>query len=102
VSEDVPVKRTITGSAAARSMTLGELRQFVTSLEGLPDDALVKSRATWRRHLRALTVEEEDVGFSSYVLAVADPDAEAADAPDRGRASDRATKTKVSERSSAS
>lgn len=85
------MKRTITGSAAARSMTLGELRQFVTSLEGLPDDAFVKSRATWRRHLRSLTVEEEDVGFSSYVLAVADPDADASTSPDRSgdRARDR-------------
>lgn len=97
------MKRTITGSAAARSMTLGELRQFVTSLEGLPDDALVKSRATWRRHLRSLTVEEEDVGFSSYVLAVADPDTDP-DPSTAERSSKRArtAKDEVSERSTVS
>lgn len=98
------MKRTITGSAAARSMTLGELRQFVTSLEGLPDDALVKSRATWRRHLRSLTVEEEDVGFSSYVLAVADPDADpdASTGPERSSTRTRTSKDEVNERSSVS
>jgi hypothetical protein len=51
-------------------MTLGELRQFVSSIEGLPDDALIKTQVTWRKHLRAVTVEEEDVGFRDYVKAV--------------------------------
>jgi hypothetical protein len=64
------MKRTITGRAGARRMTLGELRQFVSSIEGLPDDALIKTHVTWRKHLRAVTVEEEDVGFRDYVKAV--------------------------------
>ncbi len=64
------MKRTITGRAGARRMTLGELRQFVSSIEGLPDDALIKTQVTWRKHLRAVTVEEEDVGFRDYVRAV--------------------------------
>lgn len=51
-------------------MTLGELRQFVSSIQGLPDDALIKTQVTWRKHLRAVTVEEEDVGFCEYVKAV--------------------------------
>jgi hypothetical protein len=68
------MKRTITGRAAARSMTLGELRQFVASIETLPDEALIKTRASFRRHLRSLTVEEEDVGFSDYVRAVGSAD----------------------------
>lgn len=64
------MKRTITGRAAARSMTLGELRQFIASIETLPDEALLKVRTRFRRNLRSLTVEEEDVGFSDYVRAV--------------------------------
>jgi hypothetical protein len=68
------MKRTITGRAAARSMTLGELRQFIASIETLPDEALIKTRASFRRHLRSLTVEEEDVGFSDYVRAVGSAD----------------------------
>jgi hypothetical protein len=64
------MKRTITGRAGARRMTLGELRQFFSSIEGLPDDALIKAQVTWRRHLRAVTVEEDDVGFREYVKAV--------------------------------
>lgn len=51
-------------------MTLGELRQFVSSIDGLPDDALIKTQVTWRKHLVAVTVEEDDVGFRDYVKAV--------------------------------
>jgi hypothetical protein len=47
-----------------------QLRQFVSSIEGLPDDALVKTQVTWRKHLRAVTVEEADVGVRDYVKAV--------------------------------
>lgn len=46
-------------------MTLGELRQFVSSIQGLPDDALIKTQVTWRKHLRAVTVEEEASVFVS-------------------------------------
>jgi uncharacterized protein (UPF0335 family) len=68
------MKRTITGRAAARSMTLGELRQFIAALESLPDEALVKARSTFRHHVRSVTVEEDDVGFDAYVRAVGSPD----------------------------
>jgi hypothetical protein len=81
------MKRTITGRAAAGSMTLGELRQFMASIDSLPDEALVKVRTKFRRHMRAITVEEEDVGFGDYVRAVGAPDEEAkAGRADRGRA----------------
>lgn len=69
------MKRTITGRAASRSMTLGELRQLLASIESLPDEALVKVRTSFRRHLRSLTVEEEDVGFGDYVRAVGSKEA---------------------------
>jgi hypothetical protein len=68
------MKRTITGRAAARSMTLGELRQFIATLESLPDEALVKARSTFRHHVRSVTVEEDDVGFNAYVRAVGSPE----------------------------
>jgi hypothetical protein len=66
-------------------MTLGDLRQFLTSIDGIPDDAVVKARATWGRKLRSVTVEEDDVGFRDYLRAVgvdpgsidvSDPDAD--------------------------
>jgi hypothetical protein len=66
----VGMKRIITGRAAARSMTLGELRQFLASVESVPDEALIRTRSTFRRYLRSLTIEEDDVGFGAYVRAV--------------------------------
>lgn len=51
-------------------MTLGDLRQFVASIEGVPDEALIKARVTFGKHLRSLTVEEDDVGFREFVRAV--------------------------------
>ena len=90
------MKRTITGRAAARSMTLGELRQFIASLESVPDEALITTRSTFRRHLRSITVEEEDVGFNAYVRAVGSADGTrdpmAPDArPSRGKAVEKAS-----------
>ncbi len=64
------MKRTITGLTAARSMSLGDLRQFIASLDGLPDEASVTAKVTFRKHLRSLTVEEEDLGFRDYIRAV--------------------------------
>jgi hypothetical protein len=64
------MKRTITGRPASRRMSLGDLRQFLASIEGLPDEALIKARTTWGKHLRSLTVEEDDVGFRDYIKAV--------------------------------
>jgi hypothetical protein len=65
------MKRTITGQTANRKMALGDLRQFLASIEGLPDEALIRAKVTsFGRHLRSLTVEEEDVGFRDYLRAV--------------------------------
>jgi hypothetical protein len=71
------MKRTITGRPTNRRMTLGDLRQFLVSIEGLPDDALIKAKTTFGKHLRSVTVEEEDVGFREYIQAVK-PEEEAA------------------------
>lgn len=77
------MKRTITGRSA-RTMTLGDLRQFIASLDGLPDDASVKARVTLgRRHLRSVTVEEEDIGFHDCLRAVGAEGGRAAPAPDQ-------------------
>lgn len=70
------MKRTITGLTATGSMTLGDLRQFVASLDSLPDEASVKARVSFRKHLRSLTVEEDDLGFRDYIRAVAPEGAE--------------------------
>jgi hypothetical protein len=55
-------------------MTLGDLRQFLASIENVPDDALIRTKVTLARHLRSVTVEEEDVGFRDYVRAVSPGD----------------------------
>lgn len=57
-------------------MTLGDVRQFVASLEKLPDDAVVKAKVTFGKHLRSITVEEEDPGFRDYLQAVGSEKAE--------------------------
>jgi hypothetical protein len=64
------VKRTITGRPGSRIMTLGDLRQFIASLDGLPDEATVKAKVSYGKHLRSITVEEEDNGFRDFVKAV--------------------------------
>jgi hypothetical protein len=64
------MKRTITGLATNRRMTLGDLRMFLASIENVSDEAYIKGRTGFGRHLRSLTVEEEDVGFDDYVRAV--------------------------------
>jgi hypothetical protein len=64
------MKRTITGRPANRRMCLGDLRQFLASLESIPDEALIRARVTFGKHLRSITVEEDDVGFHDYVRAV--------------------------------
>jgi hypothetical protein len=69
------VKRTITGQATTRRMTLGDLRQFLASIENVPDEALLRAKVTLGRQLRSLTVEEDDVGFADYVRAVAPDEA---------------------------
>lgn len=64
------MRRTITGLTASGPMTLGDLREFVASLDGLPDEATVKARVTFRKRVRSVTVEEDDLGFRDYLRAV--------------------------------
>lgn len=64
------MRRTITGRSANHRMSLGDLRQFVASLKDLPDEATIKARVTFGKHLRSLTVEEDDVGFRDDVRSV--------------------------------
>jgi hypothetical protein len=52
-------------------MSLGDLRQFLASIENVPDEALLRAKVTMGRHLRSVTVEEDDIGFADYVRAVA-------------------------------
>jgi hypothetical protein len=78
------VKRTITGRTATRTMTLGDLRQFIASLDGLPDEASVKARVTFRKYLREVTIEEDDSGFRDFVAAVA---TDTPERTDKGRVS---------------
>ena len=76
------MKRTITGQATNRRMTLGDLRRFLASIENVPDEAYVKGRVAFGRHLRSVTVEEDDVGFGDYVREISpdEPDAKPAKA----------------------
>jgi hypothetical protein len=60
-------------------MTLGELRQFLASIENLPDESPIKTRVTLRRRLREVTVEDDDSGFRDYVRAVSSSDESAGD-----------------------
>lgn len=69
------MKRTITGRANDRTMNLGDLREFVASLTGFPDTAPVKASVTWGKHLRSLTVEDDNVGFGDYIRSIT-PDAD--------------------------
>jgi hypothetical protein len=77
------MKRTITGRTQSRTMTLGDLRQFLASLESLPDEAAVKARVSWGKRLREVTVEEDDIGFRDYIRAVegTKPDGEESSSP---------------------
>jgi hypothetical protein len=90
------MKRTITARASARTMTLGDLRQFLASIDSVPDEAAIKVRSTlFGRHLRTLTVEEDDVGFQAYVRAVGADEDNGADPtearpPAAGRKAERA------------
>lgn len=54
------MKRTITVEAAAdhRRLTVGELRQWLAAIDGLPDDTVIKARVAFSGHLRSVTAEE--------------------------------------------
>jgi hypothetical protein len=76
----VAVKRTITGRATGRTMTLGDLRKFLASIDGIGDEAPVKARVTLRKHLRAVTIEDDDPGLKDYLRSIGlDEDPESKD-----------------------
>lgn len=70
-------------------MTLGDLRKFLSSIEGIADESPVRARVTFRKHLREITVDDLDLGFHDYIRSVRlddeDPDADlsAADRPEK-------------------
>lgn len=64
------MKRTITGQRGSGPMTLGDLRQFVASLDGMPDEATVKAKLSFGKQLRSVTVVEDDNGFREFVKSV--------------------------------
>ena len=70
------MKRTITGLATNRRMTLGDLRHFLASVENVPDEAILKGRVGFGRGLKSVTIEEDDIGFDEYVRAVASEEEE--------------------------
>ena len=70
------MKRTITGLATNRRMTLGDLRHFLASVENVPDEAILKGRVGFGRGLKSVTIEEDDIGFDEYVKAVASEEEE--------------------------
>jgi hypothetical protein len=65
------MRRTITARPSGRTMSLGDIRKFLSSLDSLPDEAPVKAQVGWGKILRSLTVEDEDVGFRDYIRSVA-------------------------------
>ena len=64
------MRRTITGRPAGRHMTLGDIRRFLQSIEGIADDTPIKAKTTVQKRLLSLTVEEEDLEFRDYLRSV--------------------------------
>jgi hypothetical protein len=64
------MRRTITGRPAGRYMTLGDVRRFLKSIEGIADDTPIKAKTTVQKRLVSLTVEEEDSDFRDYLRSV--------------------------------
>jgi hypothetical protein len=97
------VRRTITARPSGRTMTLGDVRKFLTSIEALPDESPVKARVGWGKVLRELTVEDEDVGFRDYIRSVTpDDDISAiADDIDKNTTRDKRTKRDTATRGAA-
>ena len=80
------VKRTIIGRASGRTMTLGDLRKFLASLEGIGDETPVKARVTLAKHLRSITVEDDEPGLKEYLRSIGtDPDDDGDSNSDTGK-----------------
>lgn len=59
------MNRIITGQATGNRMTVGELRRFLASIEGITDETPVKAKTASRGYLRSVTVEEKIEGATS-------------------------------------
>jgi hypothetical protein len=51
-------------------MTLGDLRKFLASIDNIGDEAPVKARVSLRKHLRELTIEDEEPGLKGYLRSM--------------------------------
>jgi hypothetical protein len=51
-------------------MTLGDLRRFLSSIDNIGDEAPVKARVSFRKHLRELTIEDEEPGLKDYLSSM--------------------------------
>ena len=69
-------------------MTLGDLRKFLASLDGIGDETPVKARVTLAKHLRSVTVEDDEPGLKEYLRSIG------SDADDKGTDSEAARSTK--------
>lgn len=85
------VRRTITGRAGGRTMTLGDLRKFLASLDGIGDEAPVKARVTLAKRLRSITIEDDELGLKEYLRSIG-TDADADD-DDTTRSTNSRSKT---------
>ncbi|HKE72880.1 MAG TPA: hypothetical protein VKB57_04665 [Acidimicrobiales bacterium] len=84
------MKRTIIGRASGRTMTLGDLRKFLASLEGIGDETPVKARVTLAKHIRSITVEDDEPGLKEYLRSIGtDPD------DDKDSNSDKSTRPRA-------
>lgn len=70
-------------------MTLGDLRKFLASLDGIGDETPVKARVTLAKHLRSVTVEDDEPGLKEYLRSIG-PDADR----DKGTDSEAARSSK--------
>jgi hypothetical protein len=92
VREDCVVQRTIIGRASGRTMTLGDLRKFLASLDGIGDETPVKARVTLAKHLRSITVEDDEPGLKEYLRSIGtDPD----DNSDSGNDTNKSTRPRA-------
>jgi hypothetical protein len=51
-------------------MTLGDLRKFLASIDNIGDEAPVKARVSFGKHLRELTIEDEEPGLKDYLRSM--------------------------------
>lgn len=68
-------------------MSLGDLRKFLSSIEGIADESPIRARVTFRKQLRSITVDDLDLGFHDYIRSVGIQDDDEIDEKDKTKAS---------------